>query len=168
MAAVGISLMPAGRIMGRSWCHRRHLTTLLWFSCYLSRVPSLRTGAVHVGRRYGALWRLWLRLAGGAVQRLGSRYGRELKSSSQGLCACSRHRLNTGIIFCPNSEKKYGKLLKEIWSDFSVLMRNFQDFCCWVPCALWRLATSQQRKLAQISRSELALDEHADPRPAGC
>jgi hypothetical protein len=36
-----------------------------------------------------------------------------------------RDMINMEIIFCPNFEKKYGRLVKEIWSDFSVLLRKF-------------------------------------------
>ena len=36
--------------------------------------------------------------------------------------------INMEIIFCPNFEKKYGRLVKEIWSDFSVLLRKFPGF----------------------------------------
>jgi hypothetical protein len=39
-----------------------------------------------------------------------------------------RDMINMEIIFCPNFEKKYGRLVKEIWSDFSVLLRKFPGF----------------------------------------
>jgi hypothetical protein len=53
--------------------------------------------------------------------------------------------INTEIIFCPNFEGKYGRLVKEIWSDFSVLLRKFPGFLLLGPWAFdWNSAVLRQ------------------------